>query len=120
MFFQYPLEQVTEVIALGERISNVQIDIFGTIAKNVCFLGGFSGSYKNIVTFLGLFIVFVSVLSILFFFRPKYPEKVVKNCCSIENPGNFFNLDCKTVFNNLCPAHKTCVWDFVDSIPECV
>ena len=40
MFFQYPLEQVTEVIALGERISNVQIDIFGTIAKNVCFLGG--------------------------------------------------------------------------------
>ena len=35
----------------------------------------FSGSYKNVVTILGLFIVIVSVLSVLFFFSPKYPEK---------------------------------------------
>ena len=35
MFFQFPLEQVTEVIVLGERLSNVQIDKFGTVAKNV-------------------------------------------------------------------------------------
>ena len=38
----------------------------------------------------------------------------------IENPRNFFNLDRKTVFNNLCPVQKTYVWDFVDSIPKCV
>ena len=35
MFFQFPLEQVTEVIVLGERLSNIQIDQFGTVAKNV-------------------------------------------------------------------------------------
>ena len=35
MFFQFPLEQVTEMIVLGERLSNIQIDKFGTIAKNV-------------------------------------------------------------------------------------
>ena len=34
MFFQFPLEQVTEVIVLGERLSNIQIEKFGTIAKN--------------------------------------------------------------------------------------
>ena len=33
--FQFPLEQVTEVIALGQRLSNIQIDKFGTVAKNV-------------------------------------------------------------------------------------
>ena len=27
MFFQFPLEQVTEVIVFGERLSNIQIDI---------------------------------------------------------------------------------------------
>ena len=35
MFFQFPLEQVTEVIVLGERLSNIQIEKFGTVAKNV-------------------------------------------------------------------------------------
>ena len=35
MFFQFPLGQVTEVIVLGEILSNVQIDKFGTVAKNV-------------------------------------------------------------------------------------
>ena len=35
MFFQFPLEQVTEVIVLGERLSKIQIDKFGTVAKNV-------------------------------------------------------------------------------------
>ena len=35
MFFQFPLEQVTEVITLGERLSNIQIDKFGTVAKNI-------------------------------------------------------------------------------------
>ena len=35
MFFQFPLEQVTEVIVLGERLSNVQIDKFGTVAKSI-------------------------------------------------------------------------------------
>ena len=33
MFFQFPLEQVMEVIVLGERLSNIQIDKFGTVAK---------------------------------------------------------------------------------------
>ena len=35
MFYQFSLEQVTEVIVLGERLSNIQIDIFGTVATNV-------------------------------------------------------------------------------------
>ena len=35
MFFQFPLEQVTEVIVLGERLSNVQIDNFGKVDKIV-------------------------------------------------------------------------------------
>ena len=35
MFYQLSLEQVTEVIVLGERLSNIQTDIFGTVAKNV-------------------------------------------------------------------------------------
>ena len=33
IFFQFPLEQVTEVIVLGERLSNNQIDKFGKVAK---------------------------------------------------------------------------------------
>ena len=37
MFFQFPLEQITEVIVLGERLSNHKIDKFGTVAKNVEF-----------------------------------------------------------------------------------
>ena len=32
-FFQFPLQQVTEVIILGERLSNNQIDKFGTAAE---------------------------------------------------------------------------------------
>ena len=79
----------------------------------------FSCSFKNVVIFLGLFIVIVSVLSILFFFRPKSPDKADNECCLIENPRKFFNRDCEPVFNNLCPVHKFCVWDFVDSIPKC-
>ena len=35
MFFQFPLEQITEVIVLGERLSNIESDNFGTVAKNV-------------------------------------------------------------------------------------
>ena len=50
VFFQFPLEQVTEVIVLGERLSNIQIDKFGTVAKNVYFFE-LSGSYKNTVIF---------------------------------------------------------------------
>ena len=37
MFFQFPLEQVTEKIVLVERLSNIQNDKFGTIAKNIFF-----------------------------------------------------------------------------------
>ena len=35
MFFQFPLEQIIEKIVLGEKLSNLQFDKFGTIAKNV-------------------------------------------------------------------------------------
>ena len=35
MFFQFPLEQLTEVIILGEILSNIQNDNFGTVAENV-------------------------------------------------------------------------------------
>ena len=49
-FFQFPLEQVTEPIVLGERQSNIQIDKFGTVANMFNFFE-ISGSYKNIVIF---------------------------------------------------------------------
>ena len=68
----------------------------------------FSGSYKNTVAFLGLFIVIVSVLYILFFFRPKSPEIAANECCLIENPRHFFNLDCESVFKELS---KNCQYD---------
>ena len=35
IFFQVPLEQVTETIVLRKRLSNVQIDNFGKVAKNI-------------------------------------------------------------------------------------
>ena len=34
-FFQFPLKQVTEVIVLEEKLSNIQIDKHGTVAKIV-------------------------------------------------------------------------------------
>ena len=34
-FFDRPLTNVTELIVLGERMSTVNIDQFGTVAKNV-------------------------------------------------------------------------------------
>ena len=108
MFFQFPLEQVTESIVLGERLSNVQVDEFGTVAKMFSFLG-FQVPIQKLLTFVGLSMIMVSVLSILFFFKPKSPEKADKECCLIENSINFFNLDCKPVFNNICPVHKFCV-----------
>ena len=37
MFFQFALEQVTELIVLGERLSNIQINKIGTVAKNAQF-----------------------------------------------------------------------------------
>ena len=88
IFFQFPLEQVTEVIVLGERLSNVQIDKFRTVAKIFSFFQ-FSGSYKKIVIFLGLFIVIVSDLSILFFCRPKSQEGADNECSLIEKSRNF-------------------------------
>ena len=35
MFFHFPFEQVTELIVLGERLSDIQTDKFGTFAKIV-------------------------------------------------------------------------------------
>ena len=35
IFFQFPLEQLTEVIVLGERLSIVHFDKLGTVAENV-------------------------------------------------------------------------------------
>ena len=48
---------------------------------------------KNLQLFGGLFIVIVSVLllSILFFFRPDYPEKADNECSLIENPRIFLS-----------------------------
>ena len=38
IFFQFCLEQVIEVIFLGERVSNVQSDNFTKVAENVYYL----------------------------------------------------------------------------------
>ena len=110
LFFQFPLEQVTEMIVFGERLSNIQ-KINSEQSLKSFNLFEFSGSYQKIVTFFGLFFVIVSVLSILFFFRPNAPEKIEKECFLVKNPRQLFNLDCKTVFKKLCPLHKACVWD---------
>ena len=33
--FTFPLEQVTELIVLGERMSSVAVDKFGVVGKNI-------------------------------------------------------------------------------------
>ena len=80
MFFQFPLDQVTEVIVLGERLSNIQIEQLRTVAKKVELFRVFRFLLK-FCNFLGRFFVMVSVLSTLFFFRPKSPEKADNQCC---------------------------------------
>ena len=35
LYFTFPLEHVTEVIVLGERMSSVAIDKFGVVGKNI-------------------------------------------------------------------------------------
>ena len=70
MFIQFPLEQVTDVIVLGERLSNFQTDEFGTVAKNLSFQVPIK-MFQN----LELFFVIVFAMPILFFLRPKSPEK---------------------------------------------
>ena len=114
MFIQFPLEQVTEVIDLGKNYQMFKLTNSEQSLKMFSFFE-FSGSYENIVDFLGLFLVIVSVLYILIFFRPKSPENAANECCLIENPRHFFNLDCKSVFNTFCLVHKFCVWDFSTS-----
>ena len=34
--FIYPLEHVTELIVLAERMSSVAVDKFGVVGKNIC------------------------------------------------------------------------------------
>ncbi len=35
LYFSSPLENVTEVIVLGERMSCVAVDMFGVVGKNI-------------------------------------------------------------------------------------
>ena len=35
LYFTHPLENVTELIVLGERMSSVAVEKFGTVRKNV-------------------------------------------------------------------------------------
>ena len=65
VFFQFLLKQETEVIVLGERLSKIQIDNLGIVAKNVYFLFEFSGFYKKIVT---IFWDFPSLLHLYYLF----------------------------------------------------
>ena len=116
MFFQFTLEQVTEMIVLGERLSNDQMTNWEQSQRMFSFFE-FSGSYKNVVTFCDFSLV-LSLYYLFVFFRPKSPEKADIECCLFKNPKSFSNLDCKPVFNNLCLVHNFCVWDFVDSIPK--
>ena len=55
IIFQFSLEQVTEVIVLG--VSNIQIDKFGTVAKNVQFFLSFQVPIK-ILYFFGTFLCY--------------------------------------------------------------
>ena len=96
-----------EVIFLGERLPKLQIDKFGTVAKNV-YIFEYSGLYKSIVHFSGFFIVIVSILSILVVFRPQSPVKLHNECFLNENPRNYYNIDWKPVFISLYPVQKAC------------
>ena len=35
LIFTFPLEHVTEVIVLGERMSSVAVDMFDVVGKNI-------------------------------------------------------------------------------------
>ena len=72
LFFQFPLEQVTEVIVLGERLSNFQIDKFETVAENVCFLS-FQVPIKMLLLFW-YFSLIMSLYNLFCFFRSKSPR----------------------------------------------
>ena len=54
-FFQFPLQQVTEVIILGERLSNNQIDKFGTAAEQSLIYRKFILCLKFVFEFFQLF-----------------------------------------------------------------
>ena len=95
------------MIFLGERLTKLQIDKFGTVAKNVYFFE-YSGLYKSIVHFLGLFIVIVTILSILVVLRPQSPVKLHNECFLNENPRKYYKLDCKPVFISLYSVQKAC------------
>ena len=95
-FFQFALEQLTEVIVLGENLSKFQYDKLETVAENVYFFE-FSGFFQKILTR-----TFLSVRSIWFCFQTKISTKVHNECCLIENPKAFFNLDCKQCLISCC------------------
>ena len=65
MFFQFPLEQSTQVGVLGERLSNVQIEKLDQLLECLTFLS-FQVPIKIVkyCNFLGLFFIIVSVLSV--------------------------------------------------------
>ena len=51
MLFQFPLEQVTVVIVLGESLSNIKIEKLKKQSLKMFDFFEFPGSYKNIVFF---------------------------------------------------------------------
>ena len=76
-FFQFSLDQVKEVIVLGELPSNNQIDESGTVARNVFFLN--LQFHKSTVIF---FIAFASIyrpIYFVFFSELKLKTKNVMN-----------------------------------------
>ena len=84
LFFQFPLEQVTEVKVLGQRLSNFQIDKFETVAESICFL-----SFQVPIKWLLLFRYFSLLMSLYILFcsfRPKSPKNADNESCLIENP----------------------------------
>ena len=92
-FFQFPLDKITAVTVSGEILSNMKLTISEHSVKIFLIFLSFHIPMKNLQLFGGLFIVIVSVLllSVLFFFRPDYPEKADKECSLIENPRIFLS-----------------------------
>ena len=70
MFFQFNLEQVTEMIVFGARLSDVEIDKFETNAEMFICL-----SFQVPIVFLSLLVDFSLLLSLYylfcFFIRPE-------------------------------------------------
>ena len=114
-FSLIPLEQESEMIVIGERLSKYQTDKDLVVARKSYF----SERLVNLQIF-EQFSVLVLKLGICLFSdvdlkKKQKPEKT--NVALIKNRG-ILQKSCEPVFKNPCLIHETCKWVFEESVPE--